>query len=242
MMTRVSTDIEPDGATESVKSSGLYKSGISYEYGINEMFAIEGSLLYSSYETDTSPKVKASGLENPTVTLKGTSDMGSSRLRFGLEVGMGLEKAKIKSGGTEFTAATGGWSLMPYIGMDMDAAGGIIGGRLSYDYLMERTIEVEGSSDIKRKEGHELGLSAFYETAVTDVLLGGAINYVNHAALKDGDDNEVSESHSIWGVSLYSRVPFGTWALIPRLDYDFSATHYDKYNFINLSVAARFGF
>lgn len=233
--------IKPDGATEDTKINGLYKSGVAYEYGINEMFAIEGKLSFNSLENDASPKIKESGLEDPEVTLKGTSGMDWGRLRYGASLGLGLEKRKVKSNGDE-NAASGGFSLTPYIGADANVGPGILGGRLSYRYNMERTIEVPVGSDEKRKEGNVLGLSAFYEYFVTDVVLGGAINYKSLAATKDGDDNEVGKSYDITGISLYSRIPMGTWDLVPKIDYDFSAKDFDKYQDLNFFVTARFGF
>ncbi|MEK2645391.1 outer membrane beta-barrel protein [Bdellovibrio sp. BCCA] len=238
----VSTKTKPKGGTTETKYSGLYKSGVSYEYGINEMFSIEGSLLFSSYENDNTPKTKVSGLEDPHVVLKGTSNMGSSNLRYGLDLGLSLQKAKIETNG-DMSAATGGFSFTPYVGMDTEAAGGTIGGRLNYAVLLERTTEVEAlNMDVKTKDGNTLGLSAFYETTVTDVLFGGSLNYYNHAALNDEDGNELIKSYNTLGLSLYSRIPFGTWALIPRLDYDFSHSEADTYNVIALSAAARFTF
>ncbi|WP_374080253.1 hypothetical protein [Bdellovibrio bacteriovorus] len=238
----ISTATKAKGATSETKYTGLYKTGVSYEYGINEMFAIEGSLLFSSYENDKTPKTKVSGLEDPHVVLKGTSNMGSSNLRYGLDVGLSIEKAKVKTNG-DMTSATGGFSFTPYIGMDTEAAGGVVGGRLNYAILLERTTEIEAfGTDAKTKDGNTLGLSAFYETKVTDVVLGGALNYFNHAATKDSDGDELTKAHNILGVSFYSAIPFGTWALLPRLDYDFSHSEADKYDVIQLSVAARFNF
>lgn len=238
----LSTATKAKGATTEVKYTGFYKSGVSYEYGINEMFSIEGSLLFTSAEKDSAPKTKVSGLEDPHVVLKGTSNMGSSNLRYGLDVGLSIEKAKIKTNG-DMTPATGGFSFTPYVGMDTEAVGGVVGGRLSYAILLERTTEIEAlSTDAKTKDGNTLGLSAFYETKVTDVVLGGALNYYNHAATKDTDGDELIKAYNTLGVSLYSTIPFGTWALLPRLDYDFSHSEADKYNIIHLSVAARFNF
>ncbi|UXR64809.1 porin family protein [Bdellovibrio bacteriovorus] len=230
------------GAVET-KFSGIYQSGVSYEYGINEMFSVEGTLLYSSYETDSTPKTKTSGLQDPQVVLKGTSDMGNANLRFGLRAGLSLEKAEDKANGDSNTAS-GGFSFAPYVGVDTEAAGGSVGGRLFYTFMMERTREEEGGPDVKTKDGNVLGLSAFYETAITDVILGGSLNYASYDTAKltsEGMTGEI-KSFNTTGLSLYSRMPFGSWALLPRLDYDFSHSEASKFDIINLSVAARFGF
>lgn len=234
---------KPDGATSDVESKGLYNTGLSYEYGINEMFAIEGALYYASLENNTDPKLKANGLQDPEITLKGTSGMSWGRLRYGAVLGLGFEKSKEPTATSDGNVASGGYTLMPYVGADMDAAGGILGGRLSYEYKMERTIDNGSGTDEKRKDGHELGVSAFYEYFFADMLLGGSVNYVSEAAVKDSDSGaETEEAGSKTGVSIYSRMPMGTWDLIPRFDYDFSRSHYSKWNDMTFSVAARFGF
>ncbi len=232
-----------DGATEDTETKGLANTGISYEYGINEMFALEGALYYSSLENNEDPKLKSNGLQDPEITLKGTSGMSWGRLRYGAMLGLGFEKRKEAGATRDGNVASGGYALMPYVGADMDAAGGILGGRLSYEYKMERTIDTGAAQDTKVKDGHELGLSAFYEYFFADMLLGGSINYISEAAIKDSDSGaEIEESGSKTGVSIYSRMPMGTWDLIPRFDYDFSRSHYSKWNDMTFSVAARFGF
>lgn len=231
-----------DGDTSDTKTNGLYNTGVSYEYGINEMFAIEAAVYFGALETDGNPKLKSSGLQDPEVTLKGTSAMGWGRLRYGAALGLGFEKLKLPSATQDGNLASGGYSLMPYIGADMDAGGGILGGRLSYEYKMERTVQPSSLPDVKVKDGHELGLSAFYEYFFADMLLGGSVNYISEAESKDSDGNKLDASNSRTGISIYSRMPMGSWALIPRLDYDFSREHFSKYDDITFSVAARFGF
>lgn len=122
-------------------------------------------------------------------------------------------------------------------------AGGSIGGRLTYAYLLERTVESEGAtSDGKIKDGNTLGLSAFYETLMADVVLGGSLNYATYDTTKDQDGDELTKGYNTLGISLYSRLPFGTWALVPRLDYDFSHSEADKFDVLQFTVAARFNF
>lgn len=233
--------IRSKGNTQDIKVNGLFNTGVAYEYGINEMMAVEAALNFASLETDTNPKVKQSGLQDPTVKLKATSAMGTWNLRYGAELGLGLEKSKIEASGNT-NAASGGFSLTPYVGADANVGPGNLGGRLMYAYKMDRKEEDNGVEDTI-KDGNEIGLSAFYEYMITDMLLGGSLNYRDIAESKN--NSGVAEvKHSIMGVSLYSRIPMGTWALLPRLDYDFSSTGdlYEKYNDINLSVAARFTF
>lgn len=236
-----STKAKGAGATE-VKNTG-FMTGVSYEYGLNEMFSVEGSLIYSSVEDDGSPKSKSSGLADPEVALKGTSSMGSSNLRFGLAVGLGLEKSKIEDNG-DSNAASGGFSFRPYLGVDTAIGEGSVGARLSYELKAERTMEVSGGTDVKTKDGNELGLSAFYEMAVTDVVFGGALNYtsVEKANRSSGTLTGEVASFNTTSLSLYSRMPFGSWALIPRLDYVFAHSELSKADAVLLSAAARIGF
>lgn len=237
----LSSAIKAKGATAENKFSGISNTGIAYEYGLNDQFAIEGALQFTSIEDDSTPKNKVSGLQNPTVTLKGNSNMSAATLRYGLGVGLALQKGKID--GNESSAATGGFSFTPYVGADTEAMGGVAGARLSYAVLLERTLEVTGATeDSKIKEGNTLGLSAFYETKVTDVTFGGSLNYTSEAATKDQDGDELDKSNSTVGISAYSVIPFSGFSLIPRLDYDFSNSESDKYDVINLSVAGRFTF
>ncbi|MFV8256334.1 outer membrane beta-barrel protein [Bdellovibrio bacteriovorus] len=236
----LSTNTKDKDDTEDTKFSGLINTGASYEYGINDQFSVEGALAFTSIESDSSPKSKINGLQDPTVTLKGNSAMGASTLRYGLGVGLALQKAKID--GNEASAASGGFSFNPYVGMDTEAAGGVIGGRLNYTINMERTIEIEGAGDAKVKGGNAMGLSAFYETKVTDITFGGALNYVSFAESENENGSTATDSYNKLGLSAYSVMPMGTFALIPRLDYDFSNSEADKYNVIVLSVAGRFNF
>lgn len=235
----VSTATKSDGAADETKHTGFI-TGVAYEYGINDQFSIEGALAFTSVEDDSTPKNKTTGLQDPTVTLKGNSAMGASTLRYGLGVGLGLQKAKVD--GNAASAASGGFSFNPYVGMDTEAAGGVIGGRLNYTYKMERTTDVEGFGDVKTKGGNTMGLSAFYETKVTDITFGGALNYVSAAESENEDGSTATDSYNTLGLSAYSVMPMGTFALIPRLDYDFSNSEADKYNVIFLSVAGRFNF
>lgn len=228
------------GATET-KSTG-FMTGVSYEYGINEMFSVEGTLVYSSVEVDRTPKTKSSGLSDPHVVLKGTSNMGASNLRFGLDAGLGLEKSKQKSNG-DSNAASGGFSFAPYAGIDTAVGEGSVGAKATYTFEMERTHEVAGwADDVKIKGGNSLGLSAFYEAAVTDVVLGGSLNYMSvEKVTYSGGAGEDSAFNST-SLSLYSRMPFGAMALVPRLDYHFSHSELSKFDVILLSVAARISF
>lgn len=96
---------------------------------------------------------------------------------------------------------------------------------------------------MKFKDGNALNLSAFYELAVTDVVLGGSLNYVSVEKAKySGGATGENDAYNTTGLSLYSRMPFGNVALIPRLDYVFSHSDLSKCDIILLSAAARISF
>lgn len=236
------------GGTSDTTLSGLNRIGASYEYGLNEMLSLGADLSYSTLETDGTPKSKFNGLEDPTLFVKGTSAMDFGRLRYGANLGLGFQKSKNATASQDGNVATGGFSLAPYVGLDADVGPGVLGGRLSYTFRFERTTEVAGSGDTKSTGGNELGLSAFYEYMLSDMLLGGALNYRMVTDTEDesgGVKTKNNDDYAPFGLSLYTRIPVTEAAVvIPRLDYDFSAggEKYDKYNDLALSIAARFAF
>lgn len=230
------------GATSDSKASG-FALGAEYEYGLNEQFALGATLSYLSLEWDGTPKLKNSGLVDPQVSLHGRSAMGWGYLRYGADLGLGFEKQKTASSSQDGNVASGGFSLNPYIGADIaTTTDGIIGGRINYNYLMERTVDSGSGSDGKRKEGNELGLSVFYEQFFADMLIGGSYKYTSYAATKDENDAEYEKSGSMSAIALYSNIPMGGWELIPQFDYSLSKADYDKYNVMTFSVAARMNF
>lgn len=235
----------PKGQTTEIKLSGLTNTGVAYEYGLSEMFSIEGALAYSSLETNLTPATKISGLQDPTITLKGTEKMGFGNLRFGATLGLGgIGKSKTEANG-DTNALSGGFYLTPYIGADIAAGPGLLGARLSYAYKLDRTLDSNGTED-KRKGGNETGLSAFYEYMLSDMVLGGAVNYTMATEVKDKNDAKVDAAANTTGASLYARIPaIDKLAIIPRLDYVFSNSDtdtYDKYNDMTVSVGARYEF
>lgn len=234
----LASTIETEGATDEATSSG-YNVALAYEYGINEMWAVEFGINYATMDTEFgATDFKTAGLMNPELLFKGTSGMQWGNLRYGLLAEFAIENNKIATGADDGNMSTGGHALKPYVGADMAMGAGILGGRLSYEYKLERTIDTAGV-ETKEKDGHELGISVFYEHFMADVLLGAAFSQISEAAVNDEDGNEIEESGSMSQLSLYSRIPMETWSLIPRLDYDFSRSHFDKYNVMLFSVAAR---
>ncbi|UOF00202.1 hypothetical protein [Bdellovibrio reynosensis] len=230
---------EEENATDETTSSG-YSLGVAYEYGINEMWAVEFGINYATAEYETGAvKTKNTGIMNPELLFKGTSAMGWGSLHYGVLAEFAIENAKAASASDDGNLSTGGHALMPYVGAAMGVGTGILGGRLSYEYKLDRTLEDAAGNEVTIKDGHELGLAVFYEQMMADVLLGAAITQFSEAAINDEDGNELEESGSMTRLSLYSRIPMETWSLIPRFDYDLSKSHHDKYNVMLFTVAAR---
>jgi hypothetical protein len=233
------------GQTTDYKVTGLAPIGVAYEYGLSEMLSVEGILAYGSLEDNSTPSRKSTGLVDPMVTLKGTQKMDFGHLRFGATLGLGgISKSKTESNG-DTNLLSGGYSLKPYIGADLNAGPGILGARLSYNYKLDRTSDNNGTEGTT-KGGNETDLSAFYEYMLSDMVLGAELNYTMTAETKDKNDQKLNNAANKTGASLYGRIPaIEKLAIIPRLDYVFSNSDtdtYDKYNDMILSVAARYEF
>lgn len=234
----LSSTIETESGIET-KSTG-FNLGVAYEYGLNETWAVEAAINYGNLDSEiNSVKEKSSGLLNPEFAFKGTSGMEWGHLRYGVIAELSLEKRKVTSATDDGNLATGGHALKPYVGADTAVGAGLLGARLSYEYKFDRTLDT-GGVESKHKDGHEMGLSVFYEYMMTDVLLGASYNHISEGAVNDEDGNELEDSGTMTGISLYSRIPMEGWALIPRLDYDMSNSHFDKFNVMLFTVAARF--
>lgn len=231
---------EPKGGGAETEMSG-FGVRAEYEYGLNEMLSLGARLQYQSMTTEGiagAADTDNDGLANPEIFLKGTSAMGTGRLRYGVTFGLGLENQ------TADNVSTGGHSLTPYVGYDMDMGGGILGARLSYGWMMERTFETAGGAEVKTEGGNMLGVSGFYEFMMADALLGAAVHFRDFADTENAAGASNNDAYSPLGLQIYSRIPVSTFVLLPSLAYDFSAggDRYDSYNDMTLSVAARFGF
>jgi hypothetical protein len=242
----VTTESKLNGwAGRGVGNAATEGMGVGYEYGLNEMLSLGADVSFVSLETDATPKFKTNGLADPMLFVHGTSGMDFGRLRYGANLGLGFSKQKIETDRQD--AMTGGFSLTPYIGLDLDAGPGILGGRVSYRFNMERTLEGATGAESKVKDGNMLGLAAFYEYMLSDMLLGVDVNYrmVGEATTTTAGVNTTSKTYSPLGADLYARIPLDEMiTIIPSFGYDFSASGdvYDKYNDMTFQIAARFGF
>lgn len=234
-------DVRPKNGTTDLEIKSMLV-GVHVERGINEMFSVAGSMIYSAQEVNVSPKHEASGLRDPQIALRGWTSLGAARLRFGGDFSFGFEKLKIGNAGIK-NAASGGHQLAPYVGLDADLGAGILGARLQYDIQFDRTAQVDGfQQDVTIEGGNETRLMAFYEMFWGEKLLGGVFRYSKSEHSTGPNGSRFQSGYDSSGISIYARLPFTSFDLVPRLDYDFSHSEADKYNLIAASVVARFGF
>ena len=204
------------------------------------MFSVQGTLNYTSVESGD-PKQKQSGLNNPALRLKGSSLMGAVHLHFGAEMSIGLEKRSVKSGG-DSNVSTDGFGFASYVGFDTEVAGGgMLGASLAYSILGERNVEYATSGNYKLKGGNSLRISAFYEALVAYSIFGGGLNFNSIDEIKD-QTGVYSKSYTTTALFFYSRLPMGSFDLIPRMEYIFSHSELDKAAIISLGAAVRFTF
>lgn len=205
----------PNGGGEATVK-GYRDLGARYEYGINEMISVYGDLSISGLESKLgTTTTTTSGLDDLEFGFLGNSAMGMGSLRYGLMANYGIGKSKADSN------STGGLGLMPYVGYDMTAGPGFWGARLSYNYKLERTGEGTGG-DTKVKDGHILGLGTFYEYLLSDMILGGRLQYDMMADTKTtapGVADSTAKTDPLLTVGVYTRIPMGPGVLLAGLDY-----------------------
>lgn len=234
----VTIEVDQVGAAEE-ETSGLSQLGATYEYGLNESLSVGGDIAYSSLDDD----YEVSGLDDIVLFIKGVNPMETTRFRFGALLNIPVEKAEDE----EMLFPRGSVALTPYIGYELEAGPGVWGGRLSYMYRFNRDVELFGK-DIELSGGHSLGLSAFYEYMLSDMLFGGALNYRMVSEIEVEEEEGVTggiDSFSPYGIALYATIPMMEGAeFIPALSYDFGAAGdaFEKFNDLSLNVAARFQF
>lgn len=237
------------GATTDTKTTGIDPITVQYQYGLDEMLAVGGYLSYASYETDSggTTKPKTSGLKDPHIFLSGTSPMGGGALSFGADLGLGFTKNKAASTTQDGNTATGGYTLAPNIGYEMPAGPGNVGGRLTYTWIGERTVDVGAGTDYKYKGGEAFELAPFYEYNMADAVLGVDLKYTSYGELKQttpSPETVVTKTYTTLGADIYAKIPVGGFDLLPALAYTFSSTGdaFDKVNLMTISVAGRMMF
>lgn len=250
------------------KISGISDLGARLEYGFNEMFSFYGdlsvSMLESKYGTGVNAQTEAtttsSGLDDIELGFRGTNAMGMGSLRYGLALNLGLENRKTENGSLlgGKNNSSGGLNLMPYVGYDMAVGPGFWGARLSYQWMGERSIDnsVNGATvSGKLKEGHVLGLGTFYEYLLSDMILGGRLQYdmpsnSKLSGFNNATDTTLETSNNLT-LGVYTRIPVGPGVLLAGFDYMFltgkkllasTGDNTDGVNAWNLNVGYRIAF
>jgi hypothetical protein len=214
-----------EGQTEDIKTSGLNKTGARYQYGLNEMLALVGELSYSSLTIDLpgNDDKKSSGLEDVVVGLKGVNAMGMGNLRFGADLSYGLGNRE-QDGDFQSNRSSGGIALTPYVGYELAAGPGMLGARVSYRYNMERTVE-GGGQTAKIEDGHVLGLAAFYEYMLADMIIGGRYSMDDAGDAKF--EGQTFKSADTTALGVYTRIPMAGAAFLAGFDYTWTSNASD---------------
>ena len=206
----LSTTVKSAGV--STTSSGIANLGAQYEYGVNDMVSFYGNLAFATLSGGSNSQ---SGLQDPTVGVKGTSAMGMGNIRYGAELLLGFQKT------TNSNVAGGGFAISPYVGYDMVAGPGMLGFRLLDKVPFTRTSDGP-NGDRKTTGGNVLSLAAYYEYMLSDMILGGKLNYDVMSDTTISQNNlpdSGGANGGMFGVGLYSRVPMGMGALLAGVDY-----------------------
>lgn len=180
--------------------------GLLGEYGISEMFSAGLSLSNLSYTINTTPETKKSGLEDLNVFFHGRSEMGMGSLRYGIDVGFGLAKSETKTNGDQ-NASSGGMSLAPFVGYEMNMAPCTYGARLSYKMFMGDRTHTNGATEEKLSGPTTTSLALFYEHDMAPMKIGAALEIEGSGSYDtkvNGTSSGKTSGETMTGVSIYA--------------------------------------
>ncbi len=237
----------PKVGTET-KTSGMNIS-VKGEYGISEQFSTGLMLSNVNYSTDTTPEFKQTGMEDLVAFFHGRSAMGGGSLRYGADLGFSLVKAENKSA-TESNASSGGLSVTPFVGFEMQAAPCTYGARLSYKmYTGDRSVKNPAPAAEDKLSGPTTTtLSLFYEHDMAPMTLGAALEIAGQSSTEDKTTppSTKSSGNTLTGIKLY--VPYmasESITVLPEFKYA-KATSMpsttDSVTMWELAVGGRFSF
>lgn len=236
------------GTTTTTK--GL-REGVRAEYGVMD-FSFGLDLWMGSLTSSGTPETKQSGLYDPNLFFHGMMPMGSGALKYGVDFGVPLAKAKTeRSGDSNF--ATGQMTATPFVGYQMTSNNCTFGGSLSYKLgLGDGKEEVESATtttSYTTSGGETLGVSLFYEHAFKPMLLGVALNVESEAKSERKTANVTTESRAPYtNTSLQLYLPYEMSEMITLLpaftygQYTAKPSTTDSVNWWVLQVGARFVF
>jgi hypothetical protein len=150
---------------------------LQYSYGLSEelAFGTRWSVLGETKESVTgSPSTKQMGVDDPTLFVRGSSDM----IFYGADLGLGLSKRKAATPTESGTRVSGGLSLGGEVGIAAGEETLNYGGKLALAYPFERKIEgTAGAADTTVNGGMITALAAFIESRMGATTLGGEVSY-----------------------------------------------------------------
>jgi len=219
-----------DAAAGTTKITGIYQSGVNYEYGLMEDLSLGLNLSYTNLDVDTrGTKTTQSGFDDIIIFAKGKYSMDFGHLRYGAKIALGLEKSKIKASGDTNTS-TGNVIFTPFVGLDahLGSEAGTVGVKVSYDLLKtDEKVTVPGGADETITKGNLLQTSLFYEHQLADHLVGGALvyNWFAEQDVKVTDQPTTTQaSWSTMGVAIYDQIALNDYtALVPQVSYAWDA-------------------
>lgn len=172
---------------------------VKYAYGLDADMSVAVSTDFGTEESDTSgSKEKSTGLND----LTGEFLMKSGSLYYGANATVALAKKKEATTTVDGNRSSGGYSLTPFVGY-MGAMG--FGGKLSYQYLMDRTVETT-TTDKTVTGGSVLSLEGFWEMNYGSGIFGAKIAYAQSAEAttkQTGTTDSKFPSFSMYDVGAY---------------------------------------
>jgi hypothetical protein len=231
------------------------------EYGISQMLAIGLNLSYyssnSSFSCDSSvtncpSSTHSRGLQDPSIDLKLRNSVGVGTLRYGVDFGFSLEKAKSDKDGNS-NAASGGMTYSPFVGYELPLGPGFLGARATYSIFGDRKLKDDNNTDDTTVTGgNSLDVTAFYEANVGKITYGGALSYFSSGSSdsKIGSASSVDQKNAVSGFRghFYMPVHFTpTITLLPVAglmvaNYTSSGATADAAASVYLGVGGRFTF
>lgn len=206
-----------------VESRGA-EVGVSYEYGISNLWAVGAEIASATLEDDVdnaARKTESKGMKDLEVTVRGQTAAGSG-LHFGGRLSIAVEDSEIESNG-DSNSSSGGNVLAPYIGYQWALPTSFIGVQLTRELQLGKAKQTDKSSGTKRSfdlEGGELTtLAAFYEAVLSsNVSLGTSLELSKRQDIEvSGDLTGTVDGKSATALVVYVPIQVGGGTLIPRL-------------------------
>lgn len=198
--------------------------GVSYEYGVSDLWAIGAEISTASLEDDVdnaARKTKSKGMKDLEFTVRGQTAAGSG-VHFGGRITIAVEDSKIESDG-DSNMSSGGNVLAPYIGYQWALPTSFLGVQLTRELQLGKAKQIDKSNGTKRTfdlEGGELTtLAAYYEAVLSSkVSLGTSIELSKRQDIEvTGDLTGTVDGKSATALVVYVPIQLGGGTLIPRM-------------------------